>query len=127
MHYNHVNIDLNKKAIDDFDWKKALEGCYPNKQVNILTDNVLNIMSNFILNKNIIDDRDPPYINKKIKGLIHERNLVSKKHLKKINSDIQRAFYQIQDQLRLAIGNSKLKYYQKLSNKLSNDIYKDKC
>ena len=54
LHYNHVNIDLNKKAIDNFDWKKFLEGCYPNNTQKFLTDNVLNIMSNFIPNKNIL-------------------------------------------------------------------------
>ena len=85
-------------------------------------------MSNSIPNETIlIDDRDPSCINKKIKGLIHQKNLVYKKKLKENNSDNQRAFLQIQDQVRLSTENSKLKYYQKLSNKLSNDTFKGKC
>lgn len=49
----------------------TLTSCYPNKQVFILTGAVFNIMSNFTHNETIlINDRDSPWINKKIKGLI---------------------------------------------------------
>ena len=41
------NTDLIKKAIDNFDWKKVFEGCDPIKQINIFTDTVFNIVSNF--------------------------------------------------------------------------------
>ena len=51
----------------------------PNKYVNILTDTVFNVMVNFVPNKTIIlDDRDPLWVDKKIKGLIHKKNLVYK-------------------------------------------------
>ena len=73
--------------------EKNFESFGRNKQVNILAATVFNIMSNFIPNKTIlIDDRDSPWIDKKMKGLIHEKNLVHKKHLKKNNSDIQELF-----------------------------------
>ena len=73
----------------------------------------------------LMDDRDPPWIRKNIKGLIHDKKLVYKKHLKKNNSETQRTLYEIQDQILLAIENSNTKYYQKLSNKL-NDAFKHK-
>ena len=51
-----------------------------NKYVNILTDTVFNVMVNFVRNKTLIlDDRNPPWVDKKIKGLIHKKNLVYKK------------------------------------------------
>ena len=101
--------------------KNTFEDCESNMQVNILTDTFFDIMSNFIPNKIIlIDTRDSPWIKKKIKVLIHDENLVYKNHFKKNNSDTQRAFSQIQTQHQLSIENLKLKYYQKLSNKLSN-------
>ena len=50
-----------------------------------------------------------------------------KKHVKQSNSEMQRAFSRIQDQVRLAIGKSNLKQYKKLSNKLLNDTVTDKC
>ena len=92
-----------------------------------MIDTVFNIMSNFIPNETIISNRDPPCVNKKIGGLIPQKNLVYKKQLEKNNSENQRAFSQIQDHVRLSIENSKLKYYQKLSNKLSNDTFKGTC
>ena len=48
----------------------------------------------------LIDDRAPPWIDKKIKGLIHEKKLVYKKHLEKNNSNSQRALSQTQDHVR---------------------------
>ena len=37
-------------------------------------------MVNFVRNKTLIlDDRNPPWVDKKIKGLIHKKNLVYKK------------------------------------------------
>ena len=61
-------------------------------------------MSNFIPNETMLmDDRDPPWIRKNIKGLIHDKKLVYKKHLKKNNSETQRTLYEIQDQILLAI------------------------
>ena len=50
-HYKHVNLNLMKKSIDNFDWKKDFEGCKPNKQVDILTGTIFNIICNFIPNK----------------------------------------------------------------------------
>ena len=50
--------------------------------------------------------------------------LLYKKHLKKNDLDSQRVFPHFQDQIRLAIENSKLRYCQKLSNKLSSMAFK---
>ena len=47
---------------------------YPNRQVSIFYDTILNIISNFILHENIIcDDREPPWIKSNIKKVIHEK------------------------------------------------------
>lgn len=40
-HYKYVNKDLTEKAINNFNWKKTLEDCYSNKQIDILTDTSL--------------------------------------------------------------------------------------
>ena len=79
-------------------------------------------MSNFIPNETIlVDDRDPPWITSKLKSMIHEKNLFYKKYLIPNNKETSQAFSQIQVRVRLAIEDSKKKYYEKLSNKLSND------
>ena len=54
----------------------------PNRQVPIFNDIILNIISNFITHETIIcDDRDPPWINSKIKKVIYEKNEEHKKYI----------------------------------------------
>ena len=50
-----------------------------------------------------------------------------KKYLKPNNQETFQVFSQIQERVRLAIEDSKKKYYEKLSNKLSNDKLNGKC
>ena len=82
-----------KKVIDNFDWIKASEGCDPNEKIDILSRTVFNIMNNFIPNETIlIDDRDSPWISKKIKSLILEKNLGFRKYFKTNNSETRGNF-----------------------------------
>ena len=94
----------------------------------MLAKTLLSIMSNFIPNETIlVDDRDPPWITRKLKSMIQEKNLFYKKYLKPNNQETFQAFSQIQERVRLAIEDSKKKYYNKLSNKLSNDKFNGNC
>ena len=58
---------------------------------------------------------------------MQEKNLFHKKYLKPNNQETFQVFSQIQEQVRLAIEDSKKKYYKKLSNKLSNDNLNAEC
>ena len=49
--------------------------------------------------------------------MILEKNLFYKKHIKPNNQETLQAFSQILERVRLAIEDSKKKYYEKLSNK----------
>ena len=85
-------------------------------------------MSNFIPNETIlVDDRDPPWITRKLESMIQEKNPFYKKYLKPNNQETFEAFSQIQERVRLANEDSKKKYYEKLSNKLSCDKLNGKC
>ena len=78
------NIEFIRQAIENFDWNGALDNVSLNRQVSIFNNTILNIISNFIPHETIIcDDRDPPWINSKIKKVIHEKN---KEHKKYINN-----------------------------------------
>ena len=73
-------MELIKRPLESFDWKNAFSYCNPNKQVSVLTKTLLSIMSNFISNETIlVDDRDPPWITRKLKSMIQEKNLFYKK------------------------------------------------
>ena len=51
---------LIRRAIDNFDWNRALDNVSPNRQVSIFSDAILNIISNLIPHETVIcDDRDP--------------------------------------------------------------------
>ena len=115
-------MELIKRSLESFDWKNAFTNCNLNEQVSVLTKTLLNIMSNFIPNETIlVDDRDPPWITRKLKSMIQEKNLFCKIYLKPNNQETFQAFSQIQEQVRPAIEDSKKKYYEKLADKLSND------
>ena len=74
-----ANTELIRRAIDQFDWLRALSSFNVNEKVYFFTQTALNIIQNFIPHKTIIcDNRDPPWINKGIKKLTVEKNLAFK-------------------------------------------------
>ena len=106
----------------------TFSNCNPDRQVSVLTKTLLNIMSNFIPNETIlVDERDPLWITRKLKSMIQDKNLFYKKYLKPNSQETFQAFSQIQERVRLAIEDSKKMYYEKLSNKFSNDKFNGKC
>ena len=71
-----------RRAIDQFDWLKAISNVNIGEKVHFFTKTLLNIIQNFIPHETIIcDDRDPPWINKEIKKLMTEKNLAFKSYL----------------------------------------------
>ena len=91
-------------AIQGFDWDKALLDESAGEKASILTKTLLNIMSNFIPNEIVtIDDRDPPWINNKIKSLIKNKTEYFKNCDKPNYPDSITHFEQIQNTLRTSI------------------------
>ena len=85
-------------------------------------------MRNFIPNDIVtIDDRDPPWINNKIKPLIKNKTEYSKNCVKPNNHDSIRHFEQMQGALQTSIKISKRKYYFKLSKKIAVNKINLKC
>ena len=70
--------------------------------VEIFNQTILNIFHNFIPNKTILcDDRDPPWINEKIKSFIRKKNPVYHSQRKSINFD-----YTTLDAMTLEVSNA---------------------
>ena len=112
-HYQQADTELIKRSLENFDWKNAFSNCNPNEDVSVLTKTVLNIMSNVIPNETVlVGDRDPPWITSKLKSMIQMKKLFYKKCLKSTNQETLQAFSQIQERVRLAIEDSKKKYYE---------------
>ena len=93
------------KAIQGFDWDKTFLDKSTEEKASILTKSILNIMSNVIPNEKVtIDDKDPPWINNKIKSLIKNKTEHFKNCVERNNSESIRYFEQMQDTLRRSIS-----------------------
>ena len=67
--YERANTEFIRRAIDQFDWLRALSNVSFDEKVYFFTKTLLNIIQNFIPHETIIcDDRDPPWINKEIRS-----------------------------------------------------------
>ena len=97
-------------------------------QVFAFDEVFLNIMRNYIPHETTIcDDRDPPWINKFIKKLITETNMVFKSLMSsKRIFFLQQKFNAIQEKLKIKIENSKQEYFEKMSEKLYKSISNSK-
>ena len=90
--------------------------------VSIFNQTIINILCNFIPHETVLfDDRDPPWMNKEIKNLIHEKKSIFN-FLRQNNNDKQLLdrLKDLQAQLNFLIEKSKGKYYSRLTSKLSD-------
>ena len=68
-----LNIDHIKRAVEQFLGEKSFRNLRINEMVYLFNKTIKNILSNYIPHETITcDDRDPPWINNKIKQLIQE-------------------------------------------------------
>ena len=88
-HHKDSNDDLNRRAINQFNWGRAFENKNVDEKVFICSKTVMNILSNFTPHKLIVcDEKEPPWFNAKIKSLIHKKTKTCKvlrKNVKKEN------------------------------------------
>ena len=89
--------------------------------VSIFNQTIINILCNLIPHETVLfNDRDPPWMNKEIKKLIHEKknifNCFCRYHNDKQLLDRVK---EVQAQLNFLIEKSKEKYYSRVTNKLS--------
>ena len=99
-----------------------------NQKVHLFNQTIKNITCNFKPHETVTcDNRDPLWINSKIKGLIQEKNIAKKCYFLN-NKDIQlfRRFQCIQNLLTATIEKSKEQFYSRISTKLMDPIISSK-
>ena len=70
-HYQDANNGLIQRSISHFNCERAFSNKGINKQISIFNETILNMMANFIPNEaKIFNDREPPWINNKVKTMI---------------------------------------------------------
>ena len=114
------NGDLIRRSINEFDWDRAFANKHVDEKVLIFNKTVLNILSNFIPHEVIVcDDKDPPWLNEKIKLLINEKLRTYNAYRKNIsNSQLRKNLSSLQQRLRDLIDDLKQKYFR-LTEKLN--------
>ena len=119
-HFHKADINLIRRAMNEFNWERAFFNLDINEMVSVCNTTIKNIMANFIPHETIIcDDRDPPWINNRIKKLIYERNSLYKDYRKNNDTQIFEKLTLLQKKLHLAMEESKDTYYSDLSTKLA--------
>ena len=118
--FQKPDMNLIRRALNEFYWKRAFFNLDINEMVYVCNTTIKNIMANFIPHETIIcDDRDPPWINNRIKKLIYERNSLYKDYGKNNDTQIFEKLTLLQKNLHLAMEESKDTYYSNLSTKLA--------
>ena len=89
--------------------------------VSIFNQTIINILCNFIPHETVLfDDRDPPWMNKEIKKLIHEkRNIFNCFRRNNNDKQLLDRLKDLQTQLNFLIEKSKGKYYSWITSYLS--------
>ena len=78
-HYQEADSILIRRAIHEFNWKRALSNLNVDEQVTVFNRTILNILKNYVPYETIVcDDKGPPLFNKIIKSLIQEGTLLLK-------------------------------------------------
>ena len=114
-HYHEADSILIRRAIHEFNWKRALSNLNVDEQVTVFNRTILNIMKNFIPHETIVcDDKGPPRFNKRINSLIQEGALLLERFRKNRNN------IEIITCLTLLINSAKQNVYSKIVEKLQN-------
>ena len=76
-------------------------------------------MTNFFPNKTkIFNDREPPWINNKVKTMIQEKNKIYQLYLKNKSNMLATKFKRLQKLIYETLVSGKSKYYENISKKL---------
>ena len=94
-HFKKANTDHIKRAINEFPWERSFANLDINHKVHLFNKTIRNILSNFIPHETVtFDDRDPPWMNNRVKHLINEKNALYKNYLKNNKSNQSFATFQ---------------------------------
>ena len=83
--------------MNEFSWERDLFNLDINMMASVFSTTIKKIMTNFILHEIIIcDDKDPPWINNRVKILIHERTSLCKNYRKNNDNQVFEKFTLLQ-------------------------------
>ena len=118
--YKKAETNLINRAIKNCDRPSLFFRKNVHQQVGIFKKTLLNIFYNYMPNKFILcDGKDPPWLNEEIKSLIHWKNTLFQRQRKSGGIDYT-SLNALTPDISNAISSSKLKYHERLANKLND-------
>ena len=119
---------ISAKLSGQFPWVMGFTNIDVKEKVNLFNKTIKKIIRNYVPRETIACNKsDPPWINKDIKELIHEKKRACKSyHQNKNNIFSVPQFELLQSKLNSLIEKSKSNYYTNLSKKLSNPMTSSK-
>ena len=108
--YQKANVDQIREAITEFPWDNRFPTISVNEQVQLFTQTIQNIISNYISHETITcDDRNPPWIDEKIKKIVLHKNRPYNAYSRDKNNTDLNKFQSLQAHLKTSIEESKKK------------------
>ena len=117
-----ANVENIKKAVANFNWKRAFENLSVDEKVELLNETLLNIFRNYVPNKKIkCDYRQPPWMTDDIKKSLKQRSKLTKYFYKngQRNSDYIKVLQKSEECTNL-ISEAKKNYILKMTSKLED-------
>ena len=101
-HYQKANVDQIRAVISEFPLDNRFASISVNEQVQLFTQAIQNIISNYIPHETITcDDRNPPWMDEKIKKLVLHKNRAYNAYSRdNINTDLLNKFKSLQAHLK---------------------------
>ena len=121
-HYKYAQTNLIHQSIVNFDWKGALTNLSINDQVELFNTTLFNIFRNFIPHETIkCNSKDPPWINKHIKGVLRRKSRLYKKYISggRTKED-ETNLIEVTEMTSNLISTYKDSYFKKLGQKLND-------
>ena len=108
-------------ALNAIDWDTSFLGLDVEARVNLLSEYILNIFSNFVPNKTItIRDKDALWMTPEIKQMLLDKAKIYRRWRKWKNPIDGQALDEMVDRCRLAIKTAKDNYFSRLGNTLND-------
>ena len=107
--YQKADVDQIRQAVCEFRWDKCFANINVNEQVQLFTQTFHNIISHYSSHEAITcEDKNPPWIDEKIKKLILHKNLAFITYSRdKNNIDLLKKSQSLQAHLRTSTDESK--------------------
>ena len=120
--FSRADTVLIRRAVGMVDWDGYFEGLDVDGRVSLLTDTIINIISNFVPNKIItVRNKDAMWMTTEVKRALREKSKIYVRYVKngRRDEDLE-LLRQSQSRSRRAIKDAKKTYYSRLANNLND-------